>query len=425
MSIIMEAPVRGLHSETSARAAGAIWTRWVVVVGALGIQMVLGTVYGFSVFVEPLEAAYGWSRTQITATASITLAVFAATMVPAGILQDRRGPRATALIAAVLLGAGILATSFATNLWTLYLTYGVLAGAGIGFGYVSPIATCVKWFPHHRGIITGVAVAGFGAGALVFAPWATRTIAALGLSRFFLIYGTIAAVVLAVGGLMLRNPGPSPTATVAGDPSEATRATTWSDMLRSSAFWRLWIMFAFASTAGLMAITQLRPFATLQGLSAADGAWAVSILSIFNAGGRVAWGAISDHLGRYRTMAVMFALQAAMLTMLALNTVPGTPYFWLAAAWIGFHYGGAFALFPAATTDAFGACNLGTSYGLVFTAYGVAGILGPVVGARVFDATGQYAYAVVFAGALCAVATAMAWLAAPRHPSVHEVTASA
>lgn len=462
----------------SAEKREVAWGRWGTVFGALVIQMILGTVYAFSVFVEPFEAAFGWTRTQITITASISLAMFALTMIFAGILQDERGPRFTALTSAVLLGSAFVAVSQMANLvgiyavhglvtaglivlgvsvvrlfegetptrfgesvrlgivggmsvasllvaqgfitggandslWMLYLSYGVLGGAGIGMGYVSPIAASVKWFPYHRGLITGVAVAGFGAGSLIFAPSARWTIERVGWSAFFLIHGVVCATGLLIGGLLLRNPpphyeAPRP-ARLAGQPSGRTTTPSvhfpWEEMVRTGTFWRLWFMFLLAATAGLMAITQLKPFATLKGLSAQEGALAVSALAAFNAAGRIGWGALSDRLGRGRTMTLMFLLQAAMMALV--NVLEGSLLFYGAAAWMGFHFGGIFALFPSATADAFGTRSFGTNYGFLFTAYGVAGILGPVMGARVYDVTGQYTMAFLFAGVGCLVAAAL------------------
>ncbi len=448
--------------------------RWGVVGGALLIQAILGTVYAFSVLVEPFETAFAWSRTQITTTASISLGVFALTMVVAGGVLDRRGPRFTALI-----GAGFLTTAFLAvsqmrslaamyvvhgivtaavavglyllintitggkrspvadsmkigamigvavtsllvaqgmikgtstdSLWMFYLTYGFLGGIGIGFGYVAPVTACVKWFPNHRGLITGIAVAGFGAGSMIFAPSARWTIDALGWSSFFLIHGFVCAAGLSIGALLLRNPSDEDKARLgsvrhaAKEPGEETH---WSEMVRTWKFWRLWILFVFGATAGLMTITQLKPFATLQGLTAGQGAAAIAVLAACNAAGRTLWGAASDRIGRSRSMAAMFALQAVM--MFAINGFDGPTLFFLAAGWVGFNFGGIFALFPSATADSFGTRGLGTNYGIVFTAYGVAGILGPIVAARVYDATQTYAVAFTFAAILCVAAAVIA-----------------
>jgi OFA family oxalate/formate antiporter-like MFS transporter len=472
-------------ADDPATAAVARWERWGVVVGALIIQLILGTVYSFSIFIVPFEEAFGWTRSQVTTAFSITLAVFAFSMVLAGSIQDERGPRFTALLGAAFLAVGFLAVSQMTSLaaiymvhgiatagiallllmliqligggqgspfldslrmavlvgvtvvsllvaqafitgstsntlWMLYLTYGVLSGAGIGFGYVAPIAACVKWFPHHRGLITGIAVAGFGGGSMIFAPTASWTIERVGWSSFFLIHGIVCAIGLTIGGMLLKNPplgyAPAPRLSPKkGAPARRPPADElpWNAMLRTSRFWQLWLMFIFGGTAGLMTIGQLKPYAMLKGLEAATAALAVTTLAATNALGRVAWGAISDRLGRGRTTSLMFALQSAMILLMGADLFAGAFIFFV-AAWVGFHFGGIFALFPSATADAFGTKGLGTNYGFVFTAYGIAGIVGNNVAARVYDLTGTYTWAFLFAGALCVLATLLSLFRASR-----------
>ena len=459
------------------------WTRWGVVVGALMIQLILGTVYSFSIFIVPFEQAFGWTRSQVTTTFSITLAMFAVSMVLAGNLQDERGPRFTALLGAAFLAMAFLAVSrmqslvtiyivhgiatggivllllliirlvtgngdspFAQSLqlavvvgvavvsilvaqnfitgstsntlWMLYLTYGVLGGAGIGFGYVSPIAACVKWFPNHRGLITGVAVAGFGGGSMIFAPTASWTIDKVGWQTFFFIHGFISAAGLAVGGLLLKNPPPG-YGTKPDAAKEVTKdapvqqdfrgETPWDEMLRTRRFWQLWLMFIFGGTAGLMTIGQLKPYALLKGLNPITASLTITVLSATNALGRIAWGAVSDRLGRTRAMFVMFALQGLMMLLMGFDVFAGSTIF-VVAAWVGFNFGGIFALFPSATADAFGTKGLGMNYGILFTAYGIAAIIGNNVAAKVYDVTGRYTYAFLFAGILCILAALLSFV---------------
>ncbi|GIX07289.1 MAG: MFS transporter [Candidatus Poribacteria bacterium] len=482
-----------MATTTAAERAGAgtvpPWRRWGVVLGALIIQLILGTVYSFSIFIVPFEQAFGWTRTQVSLTFSITLAVFALSMVLAGNIQDERGPRFTALLSALFLGVAFLAVSQMTSLvaiylvhglatagivvlllmllrmvaqdpsapfweslrfavvvgvtvvsvlvaqrfitggaenslWMLYLTYGVLGGAGIGFGYVSPIAACVKWFPRQRGLITGVAVAGFGGGSMIFAPTASWTVEQVGWSVFFLIHGIVSAVGLTIGALLLQNPPPgyeeAQASPVRADtsPFETRRAEeyTWEEMLRTGRFWQLWVMFIFGGTAGLMTIGQLKPYGLLKGMTSTSASLAVTVLAATNALGRIAWGAISDRIGRNRAMFLMFGLQGAMMLLSGLDLFSGDAIF-LVAAWVGFHFGGIFALFPSATADAFGTRGLGTNYGFVFTAYGVAAIVGNSVAARVYDLTGSYTSAFLFAGVLCLAASAIALLGGRRTPA--------
>ena len=437
--------------------------RWPVVVGALLVQAVLGTVYAFSVFVRPLELEFDWSRATTQWAFSLALLTFALVMIPAGRLQDRVGPRKVAAIGGILLGASFLLGALLIRggrPWALYLTYGLLGGAGIGFAYVCPIAALVKWFPEKKGLITGVAVVGFGLGALFFAGPASTLLlppgagealrmglsevllVALGIrvgegfstgwQAFFVIHGVVPAGLIIFGASMLRNPpvaAPAPPAANGSAPAVAStsRATdppsqspqqdyAWNEMLNTPLSTLLWVTFIFGATSGLMAIGQWKPMmdSVLGGQTFAPD-WMggfgrfiepVGVLAIFNALGRIFWGRVSDAIDRPRAMALMFIAQRLAFMML----VGAQTHFaiFLASAWVGLNFGGNFALFPAATANYFGSKNLGVNYGLMFSAYGVAGIMGPVVGGVLFDATGQYLMAFVFAGVLCFIAAGAA-----------------
>ncbi|MBT3344265.1 MAG: OFA family MFS transporter [Gemmatimonadetes bacterium] len=418
-------------------------SRWTVVAGALIVQVILGTVYAFSVFVKPLEVEFGWSRTATQWAFSLALATFAITMIPAGRLQDRLGPRKVASIGGALLGAsfllGAVLVAWVREPWALYLTYGILGGAGIGFAYVCPIAAAVKWFPDKKGLITGLAVAGFGAGALFFAGPASTLLLpgsesdAIGLSHillvglgvkagggfgigwqsFFVLHGVVCFVAVFLGAMLLKNPpegycppGYTPPA------GEAGRDLGWRDMLNTPLACMLWLTFIFGATSGLMAIGQWKPMmSTLLGGRTFAPEWMgsfgrfvepVGILAIFNALGRIFWGKVSDIIDRPRAMMIMFLAQGMAFMMLV--SVESTVAVFIASAWVGLNFGGNFALFPSATADYFGSKNLGMNYGWIFTAYGVAGILGPVVGGVLYDVTSQYVMPFVFAGTLCFLA---------------------
>ncbi len=427
--------------------------RWSVVAGALVVQIVLGTVYAFSVFVRPLEIEFGWSRTTTQWAFSFALVTFAIVMIPAGRLQDRIGPRKVATVGGILLGLSFLLGSVLVSggrPWTLYLTYGILGGAGIGFAYVCPIAAAVKWFPDKKGLITGLAVAGFGAGALFFAGPASTLLlppaegqepmglsqillVGLGITRgggfgigwkaFFILHGAVCTGAVILGASLLRNPPPGwqpagwqPARIQTGSQIDVN----WQDMLNTPLASMLWLTFIFGATSGLMAIGQWKPMmgAILDGKTFAPewmGSFGrfvepVGILAIFNALGRIFWGKISDLIDRPRAMMMMFLAQG--MAFMLLVSVESHLAIFLASAWVGLNFGGNFALFPSATADYFGTKNLGMNYGWIFTAYGVAGILGPVVGGVLFDVTQQYVTAFVFSGILCFIAagsTAAVW----------------
>ncbi len=444
--------------------------RWKVLVGALIVQIVLGTVYAFSVFVKPLQLEFGWDRTTTQWAFSFALVTFAAVMIPAGRLQDRIGPRKVASIGGVLLGLSFLLGSVLVSEsrpWALYLTYGMLGGAGIGFAYVCPIASAMKWFPDKKGLVTGLSVAGFGAGALFFAGPASTLLlppgsgaeamglssvllVALGISKgtgfgigwqtFFILHGITSTVFVVLGASLLSNPpaGWTPPGWNASKAQSAASVETgWYEMLNTPLACMLWLTFIFGATSGLMAIGQWKPLmgSILQGKTFAP-AWMgtfgrflepVGILAIFNALGRIFWGKVSDIIDRPRAMMIMFLFQGMAFMMLV--TVESHFAIFLASAWVGLNFGGNFALFPSATADYFGTKNLGMNYGWIFTAYGVAGILGPVVGGVLYDATQAYVMAFVFAGILCFVAagcSVVVWsLARAREQTLPQAVAAA
>ncbi|NUP99596.1 MAG: OFA family MFS transporter [Armatimonadetes bacterium] len=376
------------------------------------VQMVLGTIYGFSVLVKPLAAEFtDWSTKDIQLSFTLALLTFAAVMVPAGRLQDKVGPRKPALAGAVLLFCGALLSSFVgdpSQKWLWWLSYGVLFGAGIGLAYVCPIAALAKWFPDIKGLITGVAVAGFGGGAAIFAPTVSPYLESHGLQHFFLTHAIICGVVVAFGAMLLRNPPadwtpPAKAATAATRAKPPVADLDWQQMLRTPRFWMLWLMFAGSSTAGLMTIGVIKVAAGKE-MGDALAATAVSVLSIFNAFGRVFWGGVSDRVGRSLSMLIAFAIQAVVMLSLARGLTAGPAVAMVLVALVGLNFGANFALFPSATADAFGTRNLGVNYGLVFTAYGIGGTIGPMIAAYCKDSLGVFDPAYVVAGLLVAAA---------------------
>jgi OFA family oxalate/formate antiporter-like MFS transporter len=326
-------------------------------------------------------------------------------------------------VASILIGmeyAGRL-RSF-DKLMLLWSTIGFLAGAGIGFAYVCPIAALVKWFPEQKGLVSGIAVAGFGFGAYLFSQkfGALGFIRSHGITTFFVVHGLVCLVAVTLGALLLRNP---PT-TVNPAAAKPAADSSWQQTLRQPAFYVLWLMFFSGAMAGLMVIGIIKVFAGEQLISAAaasgsasdlggttadlmaKGAAVVGWLAIFNAAGRVAWGFISDRIGRTPTFVLMFLFQACTMFLLGrMNTELSLA---VTASIVGFNFGGNFALFPSATADLFGARNLGANYGWVFTSYGLAGVAGIAAGNAAKILTGSYSAAFVLAAVLCLVSAALA-----------------
>jgi OFA family oxalate/formate antiporter-like MFS transporter len=440
--------------------------RWFVVLGALIIQVSLGAVYIWSVFQTPLLSHFpSWKETQVTLPAQIILACFAIAVIIAGRIQDKVGPRPVAITGGLLLGAGLILAKFtasfvpSTALIWLIITYSVLGGLGIGAAYVCPIATCVKWFPDKRGLITGLAVAGFGAGAFFFAPLAKGLIDGspyqlfgknlfslpeAGLFNTFLILGVIFLVLITLGALLLKNPEPGYQPAGWNPPVQSPNSPALkidfrpAEMLRTRQFWLLWGTYLIGCAAGLMIIMKASPIWESFALTApgagtdylsynqiaSAGALAVSILAIFNALGRIIWGKVSDIAGRKSTLISMFLL--CTLTMLTFNNFKQFPAFLAGISVVGLCFGGFLAVFPAVTADYFGTKNYGANYGWMFSAYGVGGLLGPYLAAALMKtsalvrirqfkegqeetirslAVGDYSQAFLLAGTLCLLST--------------------
>lgn len=402
--------------------------RWIIVAGAIVIQLCLGAIYAWSAFTATLSAAvdkggYGFTSTQTQVIFSVGLATFAVVMVVAGRMQAKFGPRPIALAGGVVLGAGYILGGLLGKTYAAQLVcIGLIGGAGIGLAYVVPIAVCVKWFPDMKGLITGFAVAGFGFGATIWVKLAggfktilwvlpvpfdglLKTSSLLGLpgvQSVFLIYGIVFLVLVVLGSLVMINPpagykpkGWTPPAAVPGVAATGSVNMTESEMLATPQFYMLFLTFAGSAMAGLMVIGCIALFGidALQASGAVANAvdagaaagTAMALYAILNGFGRIAWGAISDKIGRKPSIFLMCAAQGVM--MLALYYVGGSVAgFTVAACIIGFNFGGNFALFPAATADFFGNANVGKNYGWVFLSYGVAGIAGPFIAGHFKDA---------------------------------------
>jgi OFA family oxalate/formate antiporter-like MFS transporter len=407
--------------------------RWWIVVGALLVQICLGAIYAWSVFRKPLEAELGISPTQASLPFSIVLIFFALATVVGGRLQDRLGPRRVAIMGGVLLAIGMVLASLSRSITTLVLSYGVISGIGIGFAYVCPISAGVKWFPDKRGLITGLAVAGFGAGAFFVAPLAEGFISGnpykllgaplfglpqLGVYDTFRVLGIAYLVLVTLGALILRNPpagyvpaGWTPPAATAGKPSGANYS--YREMLGTGQFWILWLLYFAGCAAGLMMIGQTSPIAQdLAKFDKSTAAIGVSVLAIFNALGRIFWGRLSDSIGRTRTLFIMYAINAvAVFGYFLIPSAPGL--FWAGIALVGATFGGYLALYPAITADYFGTKSVGINYGFVFTAYGVGGLLSNIFAPRVKELTGSYNFAFILTGVLCAAAAFFSQLLKP------------
>jgi OFA family oxalate/formate antiporter-like MFS transporter len=414
------------------------FNRWWVVPGAILIQLSLGAIYAWSVF-TPLLTEAGWTKTETQIVFSVGLALFAIVMVLAGRMLPRFGPRKVAMAGGVVLGVGyMLAGLFGgTSFPAILIFVGVIGGSGIGLAYVVPIAVGMRWFPDKKGLITGLAVAGFGFGAMLWVKLAGswgQLLSSVGLSTTFTIYGVVFLLSVVVGGIWMVFPPaewkprgwspPAPDVTKAAPGSVDFQS---SEMLATPQFYQIFMVMAFGTGAGLMSIglMKLFPMSALEanGVSRVD-ALAISgtamavFFSLANGIGRIAWGAISDRIGRKLSIVLMTGLQGVMVILFPLMAgFKGLLY--LGATIIGFNFGGNFALFPTVTADTFGTKYVGQNYGWVFLAYGVGGIFGPILGGKLGD-MGNFPLAFRLCGVLCILAALI--IAVLREPKRRQVT---
>ena len=379
--------------------------RWRVVAGGVLMNLALGSLYAWSVFVAPLEREFGWKRAQTSLVFTIAVVTFALTFILGGRLQDRRGPRPAALIGAVLVSLGFFLTSFTSSLVFLYIVFGVIVGAGNGFGYATPIPVASKWFPDKRGLIVGMMVGGYGAGSAIIGPLATSLIGSIGWRATFQLLGGAFLVMGLTGASLLANPPAGYIPAGWTPPAAAARKRDFStrEVLRTPQFYLLWIAYCLGATAGLMTISQLVPFARNSGLAATTAAFALTVGAFGNAGGRILSGWLSDSLGRLTTLRIM-VLTSALAMPLLFAVREQASLFYLLVAIVYWCYGTQLSVFASATADFYGTRNLGANYGALFTAWGAAGVVGPLIAGRVFDATKSYQYAFYGAAALAVIA---------------------
>jgi OFA family oxalate/formate antiporter-like MFS transporter len=390
----------------SAAPNQSVPNRWIIASAGVLIQVALGAVYAWSVFRTPLSKQFGWSISDVTLTFTIAILAVGFAAFFGGLWLRKKGPRVVAITGGALYGLGVFLASFsAGKLWWLYLTYGLLGGIGLGFAYIVPVAVLVKWFPDKLGLITGIAVGGFGAGALVTAPIATRLIASVGVLPTFAYLGIAYGVVTVAGGFFMQNPpvvlkpvGLPPGAPRVGQPSAPDFSL--AEAVKSWQWWALWLLLFINTSAGISIISQESPmFQELAKVTPATAATMVGIVSIGNAFGRIFWASLSDVLTRRITFVVMFVVQVALFWWMP--SLHAVTILTVVSFIILMCYGGGFGTMPAFVADYFGPQNVGPIYGLMLTAWGFASAFGPLLIARMRETTHQYGGALhVIAGVL-------------------------
>ena len=398
--------------------------RWFIAGAAVLLQLALGAVYAWSVFSKALQKdnAFDLSKAEATLPFSVTIAMIFLGTYLGGRIQDRRGPRIVALTGGVVYAAGILlagASSGAGDLWLLVLGYGVIAGFGLGLGYIVPIAMLQKWFPDKRGLITGIAVGGFGFGAVITSPVAQRLVDHYSEvpTRSFLWLGLAYLVMTVAGASRFRNPpegyevpGRRPAAT--GRVVESTRDYTQGEALRTPQWYLLTAILCLNVTAGIALISVIAAASgDIAGLGAAAAATLTGVMGLFNGGGRILWGWLSTHIGRMSAFLAMLGLQG--VCFLVLPHASSAALFGVLAAVIYLCYGGGFGAMPATAGDFFGLRNAGAIYGLMIVAWSIGGVAGPLLVAWLITGD-QYTTAFTTVGIIALAGMVLPLLTRPR-----------
>jgi MFS transporter, OFA family, oxalate/formate antiporter len=397
--------------------------RWGIAAAGFLMQMALGAVYAWSVFRTPLIERFHWSIAQVTMTFTICIFVCGFAAFLGGIWLNKRGPRSVVLTGGFLYGLGVFLASFSSiGLWWLYLSYGLIGGLGLGAGYIVPVAVLVKWFPDRRGLITGIAVGGFGAGALVTAPLATELIHDVGVLRTFAYLGITYLIVTMVTGLFLRNPpvgwapeGWTPSASLAAQRS--TIDYKLGGALQTWQWWALWLVLFLNVSAGITLISQEAPmFREIAKVSAIEAGVMVGIVSIGNGVGRIFWAAASDVLTRRWTFVVMFLIQVVLFWVFP--DIPSRVMLTIVSFIILMCYGGGFGTMPAFAADYFGSRNIGPIYGLMLTAWGFGSTFTPLLIAHLRESSGSFTTGLHIIAGIMVVSTLLPLIIRP--PRVKE-----
>ncbi|NMA91911.1 MAG: OFA family MFS transporter [Firmicutes bacterium] len=374
---------------------------------AVALNILIGILYIWSIISKALINDLGWTSKQASLPYTLVTISFTSFMVVFGRIQDIKGPRMPATLSGILLGGGLILCCYFLTPVGLLIAFGIITGAGIGIAYVSTAPAAVKWFPpEKKGMITGTVVAGIGISAIVYAPIAEVLIRNVGIEKTFLYLGIGALVLMVLFAQAMNNPPPGyiPESTIANRekkraaPATFARDVEWREMFKDISFYKLWIMYAFSTAAGLMIIAHAAKIAEVQ-IGWEGGVYLVILLAVFNAAGRFLGGAISDKIGRLNLMRIAFMLQA--INMLVFSFYFNIPLLAIGMSVAGLCYGACFSVFPPTVIDMYGIKNYGTNYGLIMMGWGIGGgIIGPMMAAAIFDAYKSYTMAYFVACAL-------------------------
>ncbi|AKB02841.1 TPA: OFA family MFS transporter [Vibrio cholerae] len=382
------------------------------------INLCLGILYAWSVFNKALVTDFGWSAADASSPYAIATIAFSVCLLVAGILQDRMGPRNILILGTTLTGLGMIASGFASSVLMLNLTFGVMTGAGIGFGYACLSPSAMKWFhPSKKGMVNGLIAAGFGLAAIYLAPLTSALITHLGIQTSFMILGAGVLAIAVPLACTINNPPagyvPAEPKLKAGQEAKVVAKVanlSWKAMLKTPQFYALWLMYALAASVGLMIIGNITNIASVQA-NLPNAVYLASILAIFNSGGRVAAGILSDKIGGVRTLLLAFLLQGGNMVLFATFDSEFTLIIGTAIAAVG--YGTLLAVFPSITAEFYGLKNYGTNYGVLYTSWGIGGAIGAAVVGYSMTHSGGYSLAYTISAAMMAVCILLALITKP------------
>lgn len=383
--------------------------RWLMALAAVGVHICIGSVYAWSVYVNPIKDSMNWTLTDVTIAFSIAIFFLGLSAALMGKFVERNGPKVSAIIAAVLFGLGTTGSGLAIMMESkllLYFFYGVLGGCGLGIGYISPVSTLVQWFPDKRGLATGLAIMGFGFASAVWGPTIKVLISDIGVAYTFMVLGATYFVIMFASALYLEKPEEGYLPEGFKKKVEAGHKTIKKDLamlgvheaVKTPRFYGLWLMLFINVTCGIAIIGVASPLLQeVLGMSAIAAAAAVGLMGIFNGAGRIFWASLSDYLTRPIVYIIFFATQA--MAFYFLPSITTIILFQIILYFIMSCYGGGFASIPAYIGDIFGTKELGAIHGYILTAWAAAGLVGPLIISMVKDATGSYAETLyVFSG---------------------------
>ena len=370
--------------------------RWHVVLGTLLAMPCVGAIYTWSLFNNHLVDNFNWAHTDVILAYSIAIFTFAFSTMFAGKLQDIIGPRIVTIIGGILYGSGLMLTSTATSLAQLYIYFGIIAGAGVGTVYICCLSTGIKWFPERKGLISGIVLGAFGLGALVFSPLVNYFIGIFAVPDAFFYLGIVYLVLILIGSLFLVVPDEqaAPTAGMTNTPVVEVKEYTTGEMLKTRAFYMVWLTFFFACTTGHLVIGNAADIGIkLANLDIITAGAIVSVISLLNTAGRLTWGPLADKIGRFKVLTILFTLTAITMFLLGTIALAQTTFFILLGM-VGFCFGGFLASYPGITGEFYGLKHYGANYGIMYQAFGVAALTGAFI-LRTLDGAFESTFIVV------------------------------